>query len=232
MFFDERFERGLDWYWGHFAEPAGDQKRGEIAPTYFDSALALQRLAQLNPNLRVIINVRDPVERTYSAFRHHRAKGRVPDDFFEAIELMPQIETSGRYAEHCERWQRVFGESNCHFVLQAEVESVPQQVIDEVCRFLHVQSMTLSEDASQRFGQSTRPRWLVAAKAAAMISTGLRSRGLHAPIELAKRVGLRPLIFGKPAGEEPIPPAVREYLEQLHAEDRAYLRDKFGARIT
>ncbi len=230
MFFDEHYERGLAWYWRHFAEVTDGQLRGEIAPTYFDSPAATERLRQF-AGLHVIINVRNPVERTYSVFRHHRVKGRVPDDFFEAVKLMPRIETSGRYAEYCGRWEAAFGECNCHYVLQSEVEASPQQVIDDLCRFLSVAPLTLSADASQRFGQTTRPRWQFAAKAAAKVSSTLRAHGLHGPIEAAKRLGMRPLFFGKPAGEEPIPEKVRLHLEQVHADDLAYLQHRFSRPV-
>jgi len=80
-FFDARFEKGFDWYWKHFGDPSQNTKRGEIAPTYFHSAEALARLSKFE-GLRVVIHLRDPIARTWSLFRHHRNKGRVPNDYF------------------------------------------------------------------------------------------------------------------------------------------------------
>lgn len=230
MFFDEHYLHGLPWYWSHFAEIANGQKRGEIATTYFDSSLALQRLRQF-PDLRVIINVRNPVERTYSLFCHHRVKGRVPEDFFEAVKVMPRIETSGRYAIYCERWEQAFGKERCHYVLQQDVASSPQHVINEVCDFLAVEPLALAADAAERFGQLTRPRWPVVAKTAATLATAIRSRGLHRPIEFAKCVGLKRFVYGHPAGKEVMPADVQRYLKHLHSEDVAYLQDKFAGRL-
>lgn len=227
MFFDERFENGMPWYWQHFAVAQENQKLGEIGPTYFDSESALRRLAAF-AGLKIIINIRDPVERTYSVFRHHRSKGRVPDDYFAAVKLMPRIESSGRYAVHCPRWEEAFGKHHCHYIFQARVEQAPQSCVDTLCDFLAVDRIVLPPEAAERFGQATRPRWPLAAKLAARLSVMLRSRGLHGPVEAAKRIGLRPLVFGNPAGAEQMPEDVRRHLQQHHAEDLEYLQARFG----
>ena len=230
MFFDEHYHKGIDWYWRHFGTVDADRRLGEIAATYFDSDDALKRLKSFE-GLRIIIGVRDPVERTYSLFRHHRTEGRVPSDFFAAVKQMPRIETSGMYARYCPRWEAEFGAERCHYVLQPLVESSPQEVIDGVCRFLEVDSITLPVEGRERFGQATQPGWPLAAKAAAMVSGGLRARGLHRPVEIAKRLGLRRALYGKPAGEEAMPRAERDHLLEVHAADLAFLHAKFAGRF-
>jgi hypothetical protein len=227
MFFDQRYEKGMDWYWRHFASTTGDCKRGEVAPTYFDSGDAVKRLLVFK-NLRIIISIRDPIERTYSLFRHHRAQGRVAGDYFAAVKMMPQIESASRYATHCPRWESNFGHENCLYVFQAEIEQEPQAAMDKVCSFLAVDPIGLSQDGKRPFGQATQPKSQLTATIAARFSSALRSRGLHGPIEAAKRLGLRTVVFGKPAGTETMPEAVREHLEMIYAQDVVYLNSRFG----
>jgi len=230
MFFDEFFDKGMDWYWNHFNTDTKGRLLGEIAPTYFDSSDARFRLSVFS-GLRIIIIVRNPVERTYSLFRHHRSKGRVPDDYFAAVKQMPRIESSGRYELHCEAWEEDFGAGNCLYLLQPDVQKQPQLVFDRLCAFLGVEPMPLPTEAEQPFGAATRPPSVGVARSIARLSTSLRARGLHAPIEIAKSLGLRPLIFGKPAGEEPIPDVVASHLHMLHKPDMKYLEHKIGRRI-
>ncbi|MFN3167570.1 MAG: sulfotransferase family protein [Phycisphaeraceae bacterium] len=230
MFFDERYDKGLAWYWDHFGEVGDNALRGEIAPTYFDSEVALERLRPYQ-GLKVIVLVRDPVERTYSLFRHHRSKGRVPDDYMAAAEQMPRIESSGHYAKWCGMWESAFGEANVLYLVQDEIQTDPQAVFDRLCGFLGVEQIALSEEATQRFGQATQARWPFVTKVCAGLSTRLRSMGVHRPIEFAKRLGLRSLLIGKSMGEEPMPDAVRERLNALYAQDIAWLEDRLGRSI-
>lgn len=227
MFFDERFDKGMDWYWAHFGEAADNALLGEIAPTYFDSDEAMERLGRY-AGLRVIVLVRNPIERTYSLFRHHRSKGRVPDDYFEAVEQMPRIESSGRYAGWCERWESRFGKDHCLYLLQEDIEADPQGVLDRLCSFLGVAHLPLPEDAGERFGQATQPRSLRLTKTFAWLSTRLRSMGIHRPSEIAKRMGLRSLLIGKTSGQEQMPAEVRHRLTGLYEEDIDWLEKKLG----
>ena len=104
MFFDRYYEKGLSWYTAHFTHRGEKQLCGEIAPTYFDVDVVPTRLHQLNPECRIIINLRNPVSRTLSLYRHHLSKGRVRGSFEEAVLQMPRIIDSGKYALHIPRW--------------------------------------------------------------------------------------------------------------------------------
>jgi len=226
MFFDERFDKGMEWYWDHFTTAEPGQVVGEVAPTYFDSTDALQRLSVFE-DLRIIIVIRNPIERTYSLYRHHRSKGRVPADYFEAVKLMPRIESSGRYADLCKCWESHFGSERCLYLFQHDIESDPQLVFNDLCQFLGIEAQHLPDEAGERYGASTSPTFPGIAKIAAKASTVLRSRGLHVPMEFAKRLGLKRIIFGRPAGEEPIPDQVMRHLEALHEADVRYLESRF-----
>lgn len=232
FFFDEHYNRGLSEYWRLFSKAdISTTQVGEIAPTYFDSEHARGRLRQFE-NLKVIINVRDPIERTYSLFRHHRTKGRVPKDYFAAISQMPRIETSGQYAVHCPRWEGDFGIENVYYVLQRDIERSAELAVNSLCRFLELREISLSEEEGKRYGQSTRPPIVAIARIAAKVATYLRARSLHAPLEFAKKLGMRELVFGQPAGGEKLPDNVREHLEQYHAADLQFLRARFGEQYS
>jgi hypothetical protein len=70
--------RGLDWYRAQFDPTA--PVRGESSPVYtapaFTSCAA--RIAKVVPDARLVLCVRDPVDRAISNYRHARALGREP----------------------------------------------------------------------------------------------------------------------------------------------------------
>ena len=48
-FFDRHFDRGLHWYKSHYRKANGGRTIGEVAPTYFASSEARERIARLIP---------------------------------------------------------------------------------------------------------------------------------------------------------------------------------------
>jgi hypothetical protein len=100
-YFDVDYDRGFRWYRGHFPLAAVARRRvGRAggAPRTFESSgyymhhpLAPARIAQDLPGVRLLVMLRDPVERAYSAHRHELLRGFEPEESFErALELEPQ----------------------------------------------------------------------------------------------------------------------------------------------
>jgi Sulfotransferase domain len=93
-YFDVRYDHGPRWYAGQFplARPAR-RKHGPDATTFESSGyylfhpLAAGRIAKDLPDARVVVMVREPVERAYSAHRHELARGFETEEFERAVEL-------------------------------------------------------------------------------------------------------------------------------------------------
>jgi hypothetical protein len=94
-YFEENFGRGEAWYRSHFPtvrQRAAVQRRhggptrvGEAAPLYMFHPLAAQRVAGLMPDVRLIVLLRNPVERAYSHWKERRTEGKEPLDFAAAL---------------------------------------------------------------------------------------------------------------------------------------------------
>ncbi|XZO03603.1 MAG: tetratricopeptide repeat-containing sulfotransferase family protein [Microcoleus sp.] len=69
-FFSWHFDRGIDWYLAHFPPmPAGEQfLTGEASPSYFDSLAVPERLYNAFPEVKLIVLLRNPVDRAISQF--------------------------------------------------------------------------------------------------------------------------------------------------------------------
>jgi len=96
-YFDVNYDRGLRWYQGHFplrATASIRTRRSGEDPVTFDASgyymfhpLAAERIGHDLPNVRVVVLVRDPIERAYSAYRHEFARGFENESFERALEL-------------------------------------------------------------------------------------------------------------------------------------------------
>jgi hypothetical protein len=98
-FFDLNFDKGFEWYRGHFplrlrldlnlgAWPP--LISGECSPYYMFHPLAPQRIAQALPDVRLFVLLRNPVDRAYSHYQHERSRGFETLSFEEAIECEPE----------------------------------------------------------------------------------------------------------------------------------------------
>ncbi len=96
-YFDTGYLHGRGWYQAHFPLRATArlvQQRTGAAPMTFESSpyylfhpLAAGRIARDLPGVKVIVLLRDPVERAYSAHAHELARGFEREPFERALEL-------------------------------------------------------------------------------------------------------------------------------------------------
>jgi hypothetical protein len=99
-YFDTDYQKGLDWYRGHFPRQSTASRleqqlgvrplTGEASPYYMFHPLAADRIARDLPRVRLVAILRDPVERAYSAYTHEKARGYETEDFERALELEPE----------------------------------------------------------------------------------------------------------------------------------------------
>ena len=76
-FFDNRFEMGLDWYRSHFPPGHTGKPRmtGEASPYYVFHPLAPERIRETLPDVRLVLLLRNPVERAVSHYYHEVGNG-------------------------------------------------------------------------------------------------------------------------------------------------------------
>lgn len=188
-YFDLAHARGLDWYRGHFPlrrpghGPGGDfghgsghdldrdatdgpgnggpaVQIGESSPYYLFHPLGAQRIARDLPGVRVLVALRDPVERAYSAHAHELARGFETAPFERALELEPErlagaeerltadptarchahqhhaYLTRGRYVDQLERLAAHLGRERIHVVESETFFARPEETFAAVERFL------------------------------------------------------------------------------------------------
>ena len=84
---DENYGHGLSWYLqSYFTESNERQLLGEFTPTYLSNFKAHQRIASdLNSDLKLIVLLRDPVDRAYSHYLHTKRDELEHFTFQEAL---------------------------------------------------------------------------------------------------------------------------------------------------
>jgi Sulfotransferase domain len=215
-FFDFHFHRGTDWYRAHFRDSDEDAVVGEIAPTYFISSLARERLVRTVPEARIVCIFRDPVERIFSHYRLKRAYGMIPWDLEAAILNDPELMEANRYATHLKEWLRTFGPDRVQAAIYDDLRDQPQAFVDSLAAMAGMPRFILTQLETERVHSSrtmTLPRSYRLTHAANVTADWCKARRLHSIVRLLKSSPLRKLVLGggPPFTEMPEQVAVRLY---------------------
>jgi hypothetical protein len=169
-FFDMNYGRGLRWYRGQFPIRSIADRRvattghraisGEASPYYVFHPLAAERIARDLPAAKLIVLLRDPVERAFSAHRQESARGFETEPFERALELeetrlageLERIQADpdyasfhhqhhaylarGRYAEQLKRLFDLIGRERVLVLESSSFFATPQPVWERVLEFL------------------------------------------------------------------------------------------------
>lgn len=87
QFFTLHYGLGLDWYASQFAAASPAQCCGDITPYYLFHPEVPQRLRQCLPEARLVVLLRDPVERAFSGLFHSIRLGLEPEGVEQALAL-------------------------------------------------------------------------------------------------------------------------------------------------
>jgi hypothetical protein len=198
-FFDVHFHRGMEWYRRHFPHPLDGRRMGEIAPTYFASAEASERIARLVPHAKVVCVFRNPVHRVISLYKVKRAYGLIPWNFEEAMLRDPEMLESSKYATRLKAWQRVLGEEQVLATLYDDLLDRPQDYLDKLVAFIGIPPFPLDNTQSLRVHTSetmTHPRNHDRTRRASLMADWFKARRWDRFVATVRNSPLRKLFLG------------------------------------
>ncbi len=163
---DPKFQSAsLDWYLAQFRDSLAiralktllslratrslyrPKVRGEATASYAAMAPELiDEVVALNPEIRVVLMVRDPVERAWSHAKKDlvRNRGRRFEDVsereFEEFFRDPYQLRCAQYADNIRNWSSRLGKGNLFLGKFADVSARPAALLAEICRFIGVRS--------------------------------------------------------------------------------------------
>lgn len=198
-FFDSHFQRGLKWYRHHFPAVLADRPTGEVAPTYFSSPEARERIAKTLPGVKIIFTFREPIQRCVSLYRVKCAYGMAPWSFEEALDRDPELLESGKYATHLKAWRELFPEDQLLVTLYDDLRNSPQDYLRKLSDFLGIRPITLSEDELGHVHSSermTEPRSYVMTRTALAIADWCKARKLDKVVAAVRNSKSMKLFIG------------------------------------
>jgi hypothetical protein len=180
-FFNKEYSRGLAWYRSFFPTSAArrlarrrghDLLAGEASPSYLFDSVVPGRVAESIPDVRLIVLLRNPIERAYSHYQHMRRLRVEPWSFEKALDLEetrlsrteerpgdPPVKrrrrrrrrrhvsylSRGVYVDQLERWFEHFPSEQLLVLRTDDLLAKPADVYAETLAFLGVRPWDLKE---------------------------------------------------------------------------------------
>src|SRR5262245_53862877 len=157
---DDAYALGPPWYRAHFPRTPRGAITGEATPAYLFVPEALPRLAALLPKARLVVLLRDPVDRAYSQFqlgRRRRGDDRTFESVLEGQEHRARSGLGsagfllrGHYADQLVRLFEFYPREQVLILRSEDLFAQPVAVLGQLFAFIGVPAPTVLDLAPDR----------------------------------------------------------------------------------
>ena len=171
-FFDNNYNKGILWYKSHFPSILNKffikqicRKKfitGEGSPSYIYNKNVPKRVFQVNPDMKFIVLLRNPVERALSHynFQVERKKENVTFEnalkmetkrlqdtnyIWSGLDFSGPYLSAGYYANQLEEWFKLFPKEQFCIIESSELFSDPQKIYDLIIDFFNLPKFKLKQ---------------------------------------------------------------------------------------
>ncbi len=167
-FFDIRFQKGVDWYESFFKEVEDKKNQtkscltGEATPYYLFNPLVPERSFKLIPKTKLIVLLRNPIDRAFSHYQLEIRLGNEELTFEDAINneekrlgneeqkfLKNENYTSfnhqhfsylnrGIYVDQLQKWEKFFPKKQFFIIQSEQFFSEPNKILKQLFEFLEL----------------------------------------------------------------------------------------------
>lgn len=150
-YFDEQFAKPIRWYRANFPRRASFV-RLECTANYLHHPQAPRRAASVVPDAKLIVFLRDPVDRAYSHYHHSVRAGLEPLRFDDALEeeahglsqqsakrgeeAEPSYLSRGHYSDALDRWRGHFPRDRMLILRSEDLFADPRRTLGIIFDFL------------------------------------------------------------------------------------------------
>lgn len=160
-FFDQFYNKGIEWYESNFSKKEEDQISGEFTPKYLRSPKIANLIKKHYPDTKLIISLRNPISRAFSHYNFLKKHTNIESNFYKSLfDKKYEILMAGLYSEQIQRYLNLFPRKNIHIILFDDIKKNPEDVVKNLYTFLevdhHFRPEKLSKALNKRVGVNIR----------------------------------------------------------------------------
>lgn len=136
--FDHNYKKGLNFYKSFFKN-SDNKVVGEYCPEYIFEEKALQRIKKDFPNVKIIVSLRHPIDRTFSHYLYSKRKKGIPKEFCELFNKdFDDIIDKSNYYKYITTLYKYFVPKNIYILIYDDYKKNPKKFIQSIYNFLEV----------------------------------------------------------------------------------------------
>ena len=237
-YFDLHYDRGEKWYASFF--PRDEDAEGytviaEATPDYIFTPEAPERIAALNPKCKLVVSLRDPVDRFVSHYHHWQRLQGTDISIERFFETVCEATERGLYFQQLERFLDHFPEDQMHVMVMEEWTEKPREHLNALSAFLGLDHHWTAEEiellTSERWNAAYSPRFPTVQRYMADAAKKLRMYDLDVFVEQFKKTSLFQALK-TPVKKRNLSAPVVERLKNIYQKDIARLEQFLGREIT
>ncbi|NER26736.1 MAG: sulfotransferase domain-containing protein [Symploca sp. SIO1C4] len=234
-FFDQYYERGINWYQAFFPSSAQAytyQNIGEITPKYLYAPQVPNRIREHLPNCRFIVILRNPADRAYSQYGFSVKNFDESRTFQEYFNQESEVFMRGLYSQQLKRYLQYFPLEKFLILIYEHTVNYPEQALNQLANFLGIDANKFDRNIlKQRANPSRKVRFSRARALAIRFGAFLQSKDLDLLWNVVKNSGMR-RIFEQGDALPSINPSVRTELISKYELDITLLEDLIGMDLS
>ncbi|MEM7100809.1 MAG: sulfotransferase domain-containing protein [Pseudomonadota bacterium] len=225
-YFDRHFEEGQGFYEDFFTT-ATERVIGEATPDYIYYPEVPSRISALIPECKMILCLRNPIDRVYSRYWNSVAKYEENRDlsFEDKLREKPLFIDEGKYYTHLKRYYEHFSPDQFLILDFHEINNEPNAVLRRTYDFLGVAPDFVPETTDLVVNTAAAKPFLAKSKSMYWVHRAFEKVGLH---------GLANKIQAVNSGELPkMKPETRAWLrDEIYHEENQNLQDLTGLDVS
>ena len=216
-----------------FEEVSSEKAIGETSPLYLYSEKAIQRIHHYLPDVKLIVILRNPIDRAFSCYTHLLREGYESLSFADSLKAeegrihdnwahLWHYTNAGFYCEQLEPYLDTFGKENLKVYLYDQLASDPMGLLKDIFSYLEVDKSFEPDLSQKNISGLPKNRML---HTALNRKSGLRS-AFKAVVPKSLRKGLSKELQNWNLKDKPrITSEDRHFLENLYREDVLKLQE-------
>ena len=140
-YFDMNYHKGRHWYMQNFTEFNNNVKLFDPTYSYFRSPIAPERIYRENPNAKIIVCLRKPIERAFSHYWHEKKKKRFNFNFEEVLknyDLYSNWVEPSFYFVHLKKYLQFFAKEQILVQFFEDLQEDPELFLQRILKFIEV----------------------------------------------------------------------------------------------
>ena len=142
-FFDINYFRGFAWYEQFYKDYSGEKMIGDTTSSYIRDPLVPRRIADYKLDAKVLVSLRNPIERAFSHYWHEKKKRKITfafSELFENYDLFQNWIIPGFYRQHLENYYKCFPKEQILVVIFEDIAKNAHGFLRQIFGFLDVDS--------------------------------------------------------------------------------------------